>query len=104
MGLLKATLARELTIRRNRFADLHQDSSPAPSDYLTPDSAFNAWEESYTSSVRTRHCGAVTASSWMSRPNHPHNGNRPLKDEKATVNSERRLTKAIISHKIVAIL
>jgi hypothetical protein len=40
MGLLKATLARELTIRRNRFADLHQDSSPAPSDYLTPDSAF----------------------------------------------------------------
>jgi hypothetical protein len=44
MKLLKATLARELTIRRNRFADLHQDPSPAPSDYLTPDSAFNAWE------------------------------------------------------------
>jgi exonuclease VII large subunit len=26
MGWVKATLARELTIRRNRFADLHQDS------------------------------------------------------------------------------
>jgi len=34
MGLVKATLARELTIRRNRFADLHQDSIACPERLL----------------------------------------------------------------------